>query len=397
MTAEIGILNKNGVVLAADSAVTLSNGINSKVFNSARKLFTLSSVHSVGIMIYGDASFMGVPWDVIISEYKRSIGNQVLSNTAEYINSLIDFLLGFEPIQSSDALVNYIIRQTQKYLEIIHQNAQEIADTRSSNGETISLENFMRILWEFIDEYSKEIAQLVPEDDFEYLEGELDAIREVVNNYFKDAEYTEEQLTFLSKTLYQAMRIGFDRNSVTGLVIAGFGDKEIFPSLRQIELSGVFANRLVWEVVKQSEITQNERCDIIPFAQSEMVNTIMNGIDPVLNAFIAQELETILEKHNISEEKDKMFDTIAKVQELHYINPIFELIAMQPIDEMASTAKTFIELTSFKRRIVNTLETVGGPVDVLAISKGDGPIWIERKHYFNIDNNINYRIRKGGI
>lgn len=169
MTAEIGILNKNGVVLAADSAVTLSNGINSKVFNSARKLFTLSSVHSVGIMIYGDASFMGVPWDVIISEYKRSIGNQVLSNTAEYINSLIDFLLGFEPIQSSDALVNYIIRQTQKYLEIIHQNAQEIADTRSSNGETISLENFMRILWEFIDEYSKEIAQLVPENDFEYL------------------------------------------------------------------------------------------------------------------------------------------------------------------------------------------------------------------------------------
>ena len=31
MTAEIGILNKNGVVLASDSAVTLSDGKNSKV------------------------------------------------------------------------------------------------------------------------------------------------------------------------------------------------------------------------------------------------------------------------------------------------------------------------------------------------------------------------------
>ncbi|MBZ4299484.1 hypothetical protein LAJ56_16135, partial [Streptococcus pneumoniae] len=39
LTAEIGILNKNGVVLASDSAVTLSDGKNSKVFNSARKLF----------------------------------------------------------------------------------------------------------------------------------------------------------------------------------------------------------------------------------------------------------------------------------------------------------------------------------------------------------------------
>ena len=91
MTAEIGILNKNGVVLAADSAVTLSDGINSKVFNSARKLFTLSRVHSVGIMIYGDASFMGVPWEVIISEYKKSIGNEVLADTARYINNFVDF------------------------------------------------------------------------------------------------------------------------------------------------------------------------------------------------------------------------------------------------------------------------------------------------------------------
>lgn len=64
MTAEIGILNKNGVVLAADSAVTITNGTNSKVLNSARKLFTLPNEHSIGIMIYGNASFMGVPWDI---------------------------------------------------------------------------------------------------------------------------------------------------------------------------------------------------------------------------------------------------------------------------------------------------------------------------------------------
>jgi len=27
-------------------------------------------------------------------------------------------------------------------------------------------------------------------------------------------------------------------------------------------------------------------------------------------------------------------------------------------------------------------ETVGGPIDVAVISKGDGFIWINRKHYF---------------
>ena len=32
-------------------------------------------------------------------------------------------------------------------------------------------------------------------------------------------------------------------------------------------------------------------------------------------------------------------------------------------------------------------ETVGGPIDVAVISKGDGFIWIKRKHYFSTELN----------
>jgi hypothetical protein len=39
-------------------------------------------------------------------------------------------------------------------------------------------------------------------------------------------------------------------------------------------------------------------------------------------------------------------------------------------------------------------ETVGGPIDVAVISKGDGLIWIKRKHYFSPELNrqffVNY-------
>ena len=35
-------------------------------------------------------------------------------------------------------------------------------------------------------------------------------------------------------------------------------------------------------------------------------------------------------------------------------------------------------------------ETVGGPVDVAVISKGDGFIWIRRKHYFDPALNTRY-------
>ncbi len=49
-----------------------------------------------------------------------------------------------------------------------------------------------------------------------------------------------------------------------------------------------------------------------------------------------------------------------------------------------------VSLTSLKRRVSLELETVGGPVDVAIISKGDGIIWQKRKYYFDASLNPNY-------
>ena len=35
-------------------------------------------MHSVGIMIYGNAEFNGIPWEIIITQYKKSISSSVL-------------------------------------------------------------------------------------------------------------------------------------------------------------------------------------------------------------------------------------------------------------------------------------------------------------------------------
>ena len=53
-------------------------------------------------------------------------------------------------------------------------------------------------------------------------------------------------------------------------------------------------------------------------------------------------------------------------------------------------AESLINLTCLKRRISINAETVGGPVDVAVISKGDGLIWIKRKHYFQPELNYGF-------
>lgn len=60
---------------------------------------------------------------------------------------------------------------------------------------------------------------------------------------------------------------------------------------------------------------------------------------------------------------------------------------MLPKDELAAMAESLVNLTSFKRKVTLERETVGGPIDVAVISKGDGFVWIKRKHYFKPELN----------
>ena len=55
MTAEIVIMNKLRVALAADSAVTVQTQTGQKIYNTVNKLFTLSKYEPVGIMVFGSA------------------------------------------------------------------------------------------------------------------------------------------------------------------------------------------------------------------------------------------------------------------------------------------------------------------------------------------------------
>jgi hypothetical protein len=68
-----------------------------------------------------------------------------------------------------------------------------------------------------------------------------------------------------------------------------------------------------------------------------------------------------------------------------------------PKDLLAEVAESLVNLTSFKRRIsMTSAETVGGPIDVAVISRGDGFVWIKRKHYFKPELNPQFMSQYSG-
>ena len=58
MTAIVGILNKKAAVMAADSAMTVTRGDKTRIYNNATKIFKLSDKYPVGLMLFNSMDFM---------------------------------------------------------------------------------------------------------------------------------------------------------------------------------------------------------------------------------------------------------------------------------------------------------------------------------------------------
>jgi hypothetical protein len=106
MTAEIAILNKNGIALAADSKVTIGGGSQQKTFDTVNKVFTLSKLHPVGAMIFGNAEFMRYPWETIVKLYRKQKNVDSEPTIKEWGADFVRYLRQFGKIRPEDKILN---------------------------------------------------------------------------------------------------------------------------------------------------------------------------------------------------------------------------------------------------------------------------------------------------
>ncbi|MBF0775949.1 hypothetical protein BVE84_05435 [Streptococcus azizii] len=395
MTAEIAILNKHGVALAADSAVTITNGNASKTYNAANKLFSFGSAHDIGFMIYGDADYMGIPWEIIFKEYRRVNKQTVFKTIEDCANQFIDFVkqpkfnnpeIAKEQIQAM--MYRALVTLTEYAGEDINAIQAQSDNHEIDDGQIVDIikEKIESMRRECIDRRFFK-CDIEPETFLGDFQG---FCIDILTKHFKlpFEEFLNDFLTFMYElVIYRNM---FE--SISGIVICGYGEDELFPSLVSYELSFSYNERL--KLIKKEEVEISSvgcTASIIPFAQSDMILTILKGMDPAMELAVS---DKIRESSLTSEEKDSIINSIADTQKENFIDPILNIVGMLSIDELANMAATLVNLTSFKRHYTDSLETVGGPVDVLVVTRGDGPIWINRKEYFDINKNIDYQLRK---
>jgi len=89
----------------------------------------------------------------------------------------------------------------------------------------------------------------------------------------------------------------FTRRDYSGIVIAGYGEKDVFPNLLSYECECVINNKLRYIEVNRVRIGttgQTVIASVNPFAQREMVNRFMEGVDPKYTEEIEKYVSALL-------------------------------------------------------------------------------------------------------
>ena len=289
MTAEIAVINNKAVVLAADSAVTI--GTTGKIYR-AHKLFPLRADEPIGVMIYNDTDFLGVPWETFIKTYAKTESRTVQPTVDRYMSDFLSYV-----------------------------------SQRVCTGDTRRVDD-------------------VEDDDY------------------------------------------------SGIIIAGFGEDELRPTLMAVRVRS--DDDLIYDVEDVTEVNDELEGAVIPFAQNEMVGPFFDGIDQGLLEQVlsqskrrlerfAKDLSRLLPLDEYQGELDKLVRKHSKAYTKalrtyidRYSDPIVQMVKSLPKQELADLAEVLVSLMAVKLRVAPVQETVGGPIDVAIISKGDGFRWHKR-------------------
>ena len=414
MTAEIAVMNKGGIALASDSAVSMQSGRGYKIFNTTEKLFRLSEDAPVAVMIYGNSQFMGVPWETLLKLYRKKLGSTLYKTLKEYAEDLLRFLRDESKLFPASEKEKYVLCVVKGRLREIHDRIVSEIGVSGPSGQVDLAGITKKCIEAFVS--TVEASEFLPDlpADFEnqvtalYEAKIADEIQKVLKKFAADANLQKALknsfLRLLSKKRF------FD---VSGIVVSGYGDEDIFPSLVCYEIEGMAADGFVkFYVHTEASVGFKNDASVISFAQGEMVSTFMEGTHPKVAQFLRKYLtrvftdfgKTVLAmpelkgkgKNASAQQKlekasaeilKKCFEEIKTYTLKEHVSPVMQALGGLPKEELATMAETLVNLTSFKRKVSTDAETVGGPIDVAVISKADGLVWVKRKRYFKSDLN----------
>jgi hypothetical protein len=392
-------MNKNAAVMAADSAVTLGN--HAAIHNSQNKLFQLSNVAPIGLFAYGSTAIMGVPIEIIANEYRKYLGDKTFPFFMLYVNDFLKFIEEnylffkfdeYENVYIHDFIHKILYDILDKYKDSVIKAGKNPAKLDPDSIKSFYNEAFANFFAGY--DKRKEISKY----DFntyarnKYYEGLKNEFENRDDYKFLNNEQKEILLTKSFELLNKEMRLKY-----TGISITGYGEKEIFPSNFHFTVDSILGSKIRINFSESFDISEQHKSCILSYAQHEIIRKLTQGIDTSFKDYLLRVPESAKRLINDTDDSffardkkevvcKKIFDyltfsldgaILAKEME----SDLSDSIVYLPVTEMGSLAESLINITCILRqvKIDQNNATVGGPIDVCAISKSKGFVWIKKK------------------
>jgi len=406
-------MNRQAIALAADSAVTVGK---KRVWKGMNKLFSLGPVNDIAIMVYNSADFIGYPWEIIIKSFRTKIGSKSFNSVSECADSFQKFLAD-ERFHLDESIVK---SQLIFFVEILDSLKERLPKTPKKIEKRNAIKEIIKSEMDTVDAIDK-ITNSYDFNDFcnEYKNSSIDPlIKDVFGALPKSITLV------ILRYLYEMWIRKFRSPYFTGIIFAGYGKGEYFPCVVALAVDGKDKHILrCWRDDKgeMSISIGKDKSMVLAFGQGDITELFMEGTERSTKTFISRLINRILDDKSerlindyIADADERLVELVRQKQDNRIISdmmskeltkfgrrkvahPILEVVRALPKEELAAMARALVEVTALRRKMDSALESVGGPVDVAVISKGDGLIWIDRKHYFNLEKNRDYLDRKKSL
>ncbi len=404
MTAEVIVMNKYGLAMAADTVLTVATRQGPKLYRNLTKLFHLAREAPVAVMVYGSVEFSHLPWEVLIKDYRDRLGDRTFGSLEGFGSSFIEYLHGVAVDEDNerDIVLNLVFAHFSDLARQVKARLQEgLGDTSLAARRNLFLECLSEMA---ADLEQRPTCRPIEIDHIAFarrFRREIHSAREQALAEIPAPLMTREARTVLWRLAYLYMTKDVFSGASSGVVIAGFGDDQLLPSALQYGVEGKVCGAVKHHILSRSEITNDNQAIVRPFAQSDMVQRFMGGVDRSYNQFmdeifteeLAEIADLMLErfvppgdrspatKEELEEVLRSRIDNVkreaAEFRQESFTRPIIDALRNAPKYELAELAESLVELASLKKRMSTDVESVGKPIDVALLSKSDGFSWVQ--------------------
>jgi len=392
MTSQIAISNLNGVAVASDTVVTISQGQTQKTLGNTNKIYQLGGEHNILVLHSGSATINNIPQSLHIYEWAKTLGEPKPTVQA-YVDSYKTWTAGEAKLnnpESEKILLHWILND--HYYFIQYRIRTEVENMEFEEGVTEKkkasqrTQHYLKIVKEGLEHLENlEIYNGLTDKSAAKIITDLGInVKEKIDYIFLDFPPgpEAEELLLSSAPLVLSRSQPMDIDSELGF--AGFGTDEPYPHVIRVSCRGIYGKTLALSITTQSEVNppfNNSRIDY--FAQRDAMYSFVNAVRPryrdQVHQFISEEIEArwgAETKEPIGwEVADTVLEKLGNWAQEFYIDPMLDTISVLSMLGLADMAESLVSLQATAAAGKTGPATVGGLIEVATIDRINGIVW----------------------